>query len=384
MKHQDTAVVALGVDPWKSLDRHPATQVVHSLHERGFLVDWLCIHRSTAVGASKLARLWPGVRVVGPALGPRMTAVVHDARKLLPLITATIRNRSIKRGRADLSHVVREQVQARSVVKSWRRSDQLVPDLAVLFGYNSLTTELLRSRVSAATRLFVETGDHRLRDPACSRLLSDTATILVPISPCDRPEAVRVAHPILFPVGATFRDEPTSRPDGTFVIGFAGRLDPSKGLTDLVAACEGIRPRLGPLRLLLLGDGPLRSHLEMLAEDRDWMEVGPGTSHAAALHAFYSSLDVFVVASRPEANEGMPLAMLEAMLSGAKVVATRVGGIADVLSEHVRIVPTRDPVALGEAILEASSSSLPNEDALHLIPTPFEYAAALLEVANSP
>jgi glycosyltransferase involved in cell wall biosynthesis len=121
----------------------------------------------------------------------------------------------------------------------------------------------------------------------------------------------------------------------------------------------------------------------MLAEDREWLEIRTGTSDAAALHAFYSLLDVFVMASRSEANEGMPVAMLEAMLSGAQVVATRVGSIADVLSEHVRLVPTRDPVALGEAILEASSSSLPNEDALYLIPTPFAYTAALLEVANS-
>jgi glycosyltransferase involved in cell wall biosynthesis len=69
------------------------------------------------------------------------------------------------------------------------------------------------------------------------------------------------------------------------------------------------------------------------------------------LPRIYADLDVLVVSSD---NEGTPVSAIEAMAAGRPVVATRVGGLPDLISDRKTgvLVPPRDPTALAAAVLE--------------------------------
>jgi glycosyltransferase involved in cell wall biosynthesis len=109
-----------------------------------------------------------------------------------------------------------------------------------------------------------------------------------------------------------------------------------KGLEDLVRAAALVQPP-APVRLTLLGtevDAGYRQHLERVAIELGIGErvsiPGPVPFDQVARH--FQSADVF---SLPSYNEGLPMALLEAMANGLPVVATRVGAIPEVVQEGV-------------------------------------------------
>jgi glycosyltransferase involved in cell wall biosynthesis len=125
-----------------------------------------------------------------------------------------------------------------------------------------------------------------------------------------------------------------------------GRLAPPK---DPVMLLEAWRRVPGNHRLILVGDGPLRVDVETAIRRealRDRVEVLPPTTDIPAL---MRTAHVFVMSSR---WEGLPLAIIEAMMSGLPVVATKVGGVPEIVSENETglLVPTGDPEALAAAL----------------------------------
>ena len=75
------------------------------------------------------------------------------------------------------------------------------------------------------------------------------------------------------------------------------------------------------------------------------------TGHRADVHHLLAAMDVFAL---PSLSEGIPMALLEAMSLGVPVVATRVGGIPEVIRDRVTglLVPAGDDRALAEACLQ--------------------------------
>ena len=149
--------------------------------------------------------------------------------------------------------------------------------------------------------------------------------------------------------------EPAHRePDPATVLSVA-RLVEKKGLADVVRAC-GLLGRQGRrVRLELVGDGPLRAALEVLAA-----EVGADVRFSGALDhdevlARYRRAAVFalpcVVASTGD-RDGLPTSVLEAMASGVPVVATAVNGLAEAVLDGRTglVVPQHAPAALAGAI----------------------------------
>lgn len=114
------------------------------------------------------------------------------------------------------------------------------------------------------------------------------------------------------------------------LLGFVGRLSPEKGPSVFVRAALLLHSRAPEVHFVMVGEGPLEPELRRLAE----LFGLQGRMHFAGLRrdmqAIYSELDVVVSSSNSEA---MPLALMEAMACGLPIVATRVGGVPD-LVEH--------------------------------------------------
>jgi glycosyltransferase involved in cell wall biosynthesis len=133
------------------------------------------------------------------------------------------------------------------------------------------------------------------------------------------------------------------------LVGSVARLVPIKDHATLFAAAARVIQADPAVHLVVAGDGPLRAHLEALAA-RGGLA---GRTHFLGwwedLPALYADLDVVALSSR---NEGTPVCLLEAMAAGLSVVATRVGGVRDVVrhGETGLLVPAGDPAALAAAL----------------------------------
>ena len=113
---------------------------------------------------------------------------------------------------------------------------------------------------------------------------------------------------------------------------YAGRLSPEKGVLELLEATRG-------LNLVVAGDGPLR----------DRVPAARGFVQHDELQRLYARAAVVACPSR---REGFGVACLEAMAHGRPVVATRVGGLLDLVvdGETGLVVPPRDAAALRSAL----------------------------------
>ena len=141
---------------------------------------------------------------------------------------------------------------------------------------------------------------------------------------------------------------PASLVSGRPVIGAVARLVPVKGLQYLIDAAPEILRRCPDARFLLVGDGEMRPALEAQADALGLSDRIVFTGFREDIPALIAGMDVFVL---PSINEGMGRVLVMAMALGKPIVATRVGGVAELLGdgEAGLLVPPRDPAALAEA-----------------------------------
>ena len=144
--------------------------------------------------------------------------------------------------------------------------------------------------------------------------------------------------------------EQISKPPLTMRIAVVGRLAPEKGIQFFLRAAREVLLTHPDTEFLLVGDGPQRAELESLARRLQIEKQVIFTGARSDMPRVYASMDVFVL---PSLNEGMPLALLEAMAAGKAVVATRVGAIPNLItSEHTGLmIEPRDVPALRDSIL---------------------------------
>jgi glycosyltransferase involved in cell wall biosynthesis len=113
------------------------------------------------------------------------------------------------------------------------------------------------------------------------------------------------------------------------VIVSIGRLSREKGHDDLVHAIAGVR-EMDPglkFKVLLVGDGPEREHLEATVADLRLSNEILFVGHVSDVAPFYSIADVMAL---PSHSEGSPNVLLEAMAAGIPSVATEVGGVPEI------------------------------------------------------
>ena len=136
------------------------------------------------------------------------------------------------------------------------------------------------------------------------------------------------------------------------VILSVGRLHPVKGHDVLLRGFARVRDRLPDAALAIVGDGVARPAVARLAAELGVAHAVEfaGTLSPAQVRDRLGAARVFV---QPSRSEGLPLALLEAMAAGVPVVATRVGGVPDVVAPGTGLlVPPEQPDALADALLD--------------------------------
>jgi len=160
----------------------------------------------------------------------------------------------------------------------------------------------------------------------------------------------------------TQKDRPGARaalgwPEKDFVIASVGRLEPVKGHLTLIRAAPLINDAVSQsleghtVRFLLVGDGSMRGRLVLETARLGVSDHVHLPGHRNDVGVLLSAADLFVM---PSVNEGMGLAVVEAMACGLVVVASRVGGIPEVVEDGVTgvLVPPDDPGALAAACVD--------------------------------
>lgn len=130
-----------------------------------------------------------------------------------------------------------------------------------------------------------------------------------------------------------------------------GHLVPVKGHDLSLQALAQLAPRWPGLRMCFVGDGPQRAALQAQAAALGIAEQVRfvGTVPNQELATWYSAADAMLLSSR---SEGWANVLLESMACGTPVVATDVGGTAEVLADQVagRLVPPHDPAAIADGL----------------------------------
>jgi glycosyltransferase involved in cell wall biosynthesis len=149
------------------------------------------------------------------------------------------------------------------------------------------------------------------------------------------------------------------RLDSNVTVVFVGRLHPQKGLDVLLPAFKQVicsRPDLG-WRLWLLGDGPLRTELEMMTKQLGIAQKVKFWGRVNDVSAYLAQADMFVLPSRAE---GMSNALLEAMAYGLPCVATRISGNVGLIQhgETGLLVTPESETNLAEALIRLADDEI--------------------------
>jgi glycosyltransferase involved in cell wall biosynthesis len=138
---------------------------------------------------------------------------------------------------------------------------------------------------------------------------------------------------------------------GDPVIGTVAVLRPQKALDVLVRAAALLAGEFPRLRVLVAGDGPERDRLEALVDELGVGEVVELLRTRTDIPELLATVDVAVSCSL---FEGSPLAVMEYMAAGKPVVASRVGGLPDLIEDgvHGLLVEPGDPEGLAAALGE--------------------------------
>ena len=121
-------------------------------------------------------------------------------------------------------------------------------------------------------------------------------------------------------------------PPSAFVIGWVGRMTGVKDTGAVLEIVRATRERGIAAVVCMVGDGPDRERLEQLSHDLGIARASYFVGYQSDVAGYYRLFDVFVL---PSVNEGTPVSAIEALASGTPVVANRVGGVPDVVSDGV-------------------------------------------------
>ncbi len=136
------------------------------------------------------------------------------------------------------------------------------------------------------------------------------------------------------------------------IILFVGGLKPVKGLQYLIEAMDIIKKKEPEAKLILIGEGEERKNLEKLVKKLNLKNnvIFVGKVPNEKVPEYLVAADIFVLSS---ISEGFPNTILEAMASGLSIVATKVGGLAEIIKDGKNgfLVKPKNPQEIAEKIL---------------------------------
>jgi glycosyltransferase involved in cell wall biosynthesis len=190
----------------------------------------------------------------------------------------------------------------------------------VLHGYfgaaASLAVRLIERALGALTDCVLVLSERQRRD------IADTYRIARPASVRIVPLGLDLEPLLALPPGSPVE------PDDV-VFGYVGRFVPIKNLPMLIEAFAAVNREAPRARLQLIGDGEAKPQLESMVRERGLEGTVEFRGWREDLARVYQEINVLVLTSL---NEGTPVAVIEAMAAGLPVIATDVGGVADVIT----------------------------------------------------
>jgi glycosyltransferase involved in cell wall biosynthesis len=301
--------------------------LTHGLRERGY---------DTTLVAGSLARGEDSMEFVARELGIEATHLPELRRDIAPIrdLQATLRlAQLIRRLRPDILHTHTAKAGAVG-----RMAAALVGDARPPIVVHTFHGHVLRGyfgpRLSYGFRLL-------------ERWLAKRTDALVAVSPEVRDELVRLGvapagkfHVVRVGIelsgrvaGVDGRAETRRRlgiAGESFTVGWVGRMTGVKRTSDVLLAFKRLRERGVDAFLCMIGDGPEREQLERRAHELGIMKRTLFLGYQEEVAPYYAALDAMIL---PSGNEGTPVSAIEALAAGRPVVATRVGGLPDVVRE---------------------------------------------------
>ncbi len=213
------------------------------------------------------------------------------------------------------------------------------------------TAELtLAKKIKPLVGPLVYTADHWIAiSTYAARLLQDLVSQEIP------KERLSIL-PFSAAVSNSKMEAPRGKIQGPRIL-FVGRMVERKGVPVLFKAVKLLIPRYPDLLLTLVGDGPERESWERLAHDLSITHQVRflGRISDKELDLQYKQAEIFVLPAIVDSRgdtEGLGVVLLEALQYGLPVVASRVGGIVDIVQHEKTglLVPEKDPKALARAI----------------------------------
>lgn len=145
----------------------------------------------------------------------------------------------------------------------------------------------------------------------------------------DRIEVCRLGVDLSVFTPAAFRPDPE-----IFEVLFVGRLAPVKAPQNLIAAVDALLRDGRPVRLRLIGDGPMRTVLDQQVQAQNLKDhiVLEGPLNHECVHEMLRAADIFAMASLAE---GIPVALMEAMAMGIPCIATTLEGVQELIENKI-------------------------------------------------
>lgn len=134
------------------------------------------------------------------------------------------------------------------------------------------------------------------------------------------------------------------------LVGTVARLIPSKGIDTLIEAAPLVMSHYPHIKFMVVGDGPQESFLKERAKELNCGQYIIFTGYTEYIWYYYEAFDIFVL---PSLSEGLGISVLEAMAMGKAVIASRIGGIKEIIKHDWNgyLVKPGDSRELADAII---------------------------------